>query len=73
MTKEIDPLDAAARLSEETVARAIDNIRNRKPELTAIGRCHYCDEDLALPALFCDAGCRDEWQREQDAKKRRGG
>lgn len=29
------------------------------------GRCHYCDEILNDTMRWCDAGCRDAWEREK--------
>lgn len=36
------------------------------------GACHYCGSDLAPGRIFCDAACRDDWQLEQEAKRRNG-
>lgn len=36
------------------------------------GRCFYCDEPVGMDKRFCSASCRDEWQREQDARRRNG-
>ena len=38
----------------------------RKPVITGTGQCHNCDEELAgVTVLFCDADCRDDWQKRQ--------
>ena len=29
------------------------------------GRCHYCDEIVDDHSRWCNAGCRDMWQKEQ--------
>ena len=43
----------------------------RKPAaLFLTGRCGYCEEHTG--GLFCDAECRADWQRQQDADKRAG-
>lgn len=44
----------------------------RKPILMPFGFCHYCSMDLPKGVLFCDAGCRDDWQNEIDANRRNG-
>ena len=48
----------------------------RQPTLLPCGRCYWCDDPVHGGALFClpDAGgaCRDDWQREQDARRRNG-
>lgn len=46
--------------------------RHRKPELPAIGICHYCSEAVAGQAKFCDAECADEHEREQELRRRNG-
>jgi hypothetical protein len=37
----------------------------RVPELRADCRCHFCDESVPAPVLFCDADCRDDDEREK--------
>jgi predicted nucleic acid-binding Zn ribbon protein len=44
----------------------------RIPQLETDGRCHYCDEDVAHGALFCNTDCRDDYQKEQEAKRSAG-
>ncbi|HWX02443.1 hypothetical protein [Collimonas sp.] len=44
----------------------------RIPQLEADGRCHYCDDDVAHGARFCNTDCRDDYQKEQEAKRRAG-
>lgn len=71
-----DEIDRAQEIEEKQRAQAL---LLRKPELVACGFCHWCGEQVKTGALFCepltpnDAGCRDDWQRDQDAKKRNGG
>ena len=36
------------------------------------GECHYCGEPLNDGRRFCDADCRDDWQKRQAAQKRNG-
>ncbi len=39
----------------------------RKPEgPKATGRCLSCEKKLAEGLRWCDAACRDDWQREQN-------
>ncbi|MEO6918583.1 MAG: hypothetical protein ABI171_06080 [Collimonas sp.] len=42
------------------------------PQLEADGYCHYCDEQVAHGALFCNTDCRDDCQWEQEALRRAG-
>lgn len=74
MNREVDPLDQASRLTEETIQRGIDEARAKakKRELKPTGRCHWCEERIGRDQLFCDHDCRDDWQNEQDRKRRNG-
>lgn len=49
----------------------------RKPVLPHTGTCHNCFEPIVGNELFCpsapgEEGCRDDWQRREDAKRRNG-
>jgi hypothetical protein len=44
----------------------------RRPELPVTGECHYCGETIRAPRLFCESGCRDDYEREQEARRRSG-
>jgi hypothetical protein len=44
----------------------------RTPQLEADGHCHYCDDDVAHRALFCNTDCRDDYQKEQEVLRRAG-
>lgn len=35
----------------------------RKPVLPSVGHCHNCDEPVRAGDLFCDADCRDDYER----------
>lgn len=35
------------------------------------GACHFCQEAVLPDMPFCDAGCRDDWEREQRALAQR--
>ena len=38
----------------------------------ANGRCHYCGAGLVPGLRWCDALCREDWEREQAAIARNG-
>ena len=38
----------------------------------ATGLCHWCGEPVPEGRRWCDADCRDDWQREQRRKTRHG-
>lgn len=64
-----DEADIASEQEEYARQEALRRFQ-AKPRLTA-GICNNCFE----PAFnaFCDAGCRRDWEREQEARKRNGG
>lgn len=64
-----DQLDRASELEEMDRAQAL---KKRMPELKAIGYCYNCNDDIHSGQLFCSTDCRDDYQREQDAKRRNG-
>lgn len=62
-----------ADISDERIEKSLqDAIRTaslaKGPEAT--GRCLYCDEIVADTMRWCDAGCRDGWEKDQ--KRGRG-
>lgn len=69
--REPDPIDQSARVSERFLADALAKA-SRHTGPVAIGECLYCGERLDDGRRFCDAPCRDAWQDEQAAKKRKG-
>lgn len=40
--------------------------------LPSTGKCLHCDEPLSAGMRWCDAHCRDGYEREQAARKRNG-
>jgi hypothetical protein len=44
----------------------------RAPALLFKGACHYCDEALAAPLLYCDEACLQDFRNEEEALKRLG-
>jgi len=68
----MDEVDHAARQNDWHLAQAIRNHKHAKrSKVKATGHCLYCDEALGNPMQrWCDAMCRDGWQRYDDAKRR---
>ena len=66
-----DHVDNTDKIIFAEVARGLAAVRSR-PGLVAHGCCHYCDEVLAPVLLFCNADCRDDYEKEQAAKGRAG-
>jgi hypothetical protein len=67
----MDIIDQADELLEQMQSARIAEIRSRTG-LAATGRCHYCQDAVPDPALYCDADCREDHQHELDAKQRKG-
>lgn len=43
----------------------LDNSKRDEPSGTANGECWFCEEYLPAGHRWCNAECRDDWQREQ--------
>jgi len=62
-----DIIDDAQEREEELRARAL---QFRKPEgPPACGYCYNCGEALGQGVRWCDADCREDWEKDQRAKK----
>lgn len=65
--------DLAADQEELFRNAALTNaLAQRTHGLKPTGSCPYCGEKTLPIAVFCSIDCRDDWQKEQDAKKRNG-
>ena len=63
-----DEIDRAADEAERYLSEAL---RQRKPEAPGpTGRCLFCDEIVGDTQRFCDAECRDMWDRERKKGRR---
>jgi hypothetical protein len=63
-----DEIDHAADEAERYLSEAL---RQRKPEAPGpTGRCLFCDEIVGDTQRFCDAECRDMWDRERKQGRR---
>jgi hypothetical protein len=67
-----DEIDRANDEAERFLARSIHNNQTARPVLLACGQCHYCGEGVAEGLRFCDADCRDDYDRLSEARKRNG-
>ena len=56
-----DALDIASDRAE--LARQAAATIRRPTGPTPNGRCHYCDEIVDDERRWCDAECRDAWER----------
>lgn len=62
-----DNLDNAAEFTERYTQSAIRTFRKPVgPQPN--GRCHWCDEIVNDEARFCDAACRDQYDKSKARK-----
>ena len=66
-----DMLDQASENESKERERLIERAKRAKPIL-ATGHCLCCNAELKNGKRWCDEWCRDEWQLEQEARKRHG-
>ena len=66
-----DMLDQASENESKERERLIERAKRVKPIL-ATGHCLCCNAELKDGKRWCDEWCRDEWQLEQEARKRHG-
>lgn len=58
----MDIIDQAAAFEERDRELAL-RMRDRGPAAVATGRCLNCSDPIPAPRRWCDADCRDDWQR----------
>ena len=66
-----DMLDQASENESKERERLIERARRVKL-ISATGHCLCCNAELKNGKRWCDEWCRDEWQIEQEARKRHG-
>lgn len=60
-----DEADIAARTTDTHLSAAIANAKRPVgPDYS--GECLSCNTPLDFPRRWCDAECRDHWQKEND-------
>jgi hypothetical protein len=60
----MDEIDAANDRAENELARMIDAARRKAHlSLPGIGKCLNCEEQWSDGRRFCNAECRDDYQR----------
>jgi hypothetical protein len=58
-----DEADRAQALEEQALELALARHGLRPPPLPDRGRCHACGAETPPGRRWCDADCRDDWQR----------
>lgn len=66
-----DEADKAQEQIEANLALAL-RATNRQPKVRANGFCHNCEAVLPPGLLFCDALCREDHERIEEAHTRAG-
>lgn len=67
-----DDVDVASENELFNIELAKRNMKANAVQLVSTGCCHNCEEPVSDQQLFCDADCRDDWDKEQAAKRRNG-
>lgn len=67
-----DIIDMANDLADQLTSAYVAHERKQNPRLPFIGQCYNCDAPTPHGHNFCDADCRDDWQKRQTAQKRSG-
>lgn len=76
MEKLTDPLDIASELEQVFTQQALAAQLN-KPKKVYTGKCHYCDEPLAIgegelgQGIYCDADCHTDFDKMIRAERNR--
>jgi len=65
----MDVFDQATVQEEKAREMALKLARDKQPQLTSCGVCHNCAEPVNSGLLFCDANCRDDWQKRNPAPR----
>ncbi len=61
----MDEIDLAQEAVDNMREYYIESVRRHRPALPATGECFYCGNRLADGQRWCDAECRDDWERAQ--------
>lgn len=67
-----DVFDQASEREDRDRQAAIDHQRRTAESLPYVGVCYYCGSSTVTGVRFCDADCRDDYQREKDLQRRAG-
>lgn len=57
-----DSADVAAKLQAEEIQHSLQRRRDNDG-LLYNGRCYNCEEQVESPLRFCDADCREDWEK----------
>lgn len=64
-----DQFDLASEYEELERLSCLNKLKSdNQPKAEATGCCLYCEEPLPEGRRWCNAECRDEWEKEQRRK-----
>lgn len=68
----MDIIDQAQIREMNDTALSVEAARTAKSDAAATGYCLWCGPEVPLPdgKRWCDGDCRDDWQRDQNMKRR---
>lgn len=66
-----DHADLSDARIEQAVTEGVRKVR-AAARMQSCGRCYFCEEQVPDARLFCDADCRDDYEREEAARRRAG-
>ena len=64
-----DEIDIASVQEEAYRAAALNR---RHASLPSVGQCYACSEPVEGRLRFCDTDCRDDWEKDEAARRRGG-
>jgi hypothetical protein len=60
-----DPIDIGADITQRERDNQVANIQSQIKPIEPSETCLQCEEPTLNGARWCDAACRDDWQKEQ--------
>jgi predicted nucleic acid-binding Zn ribbon protein len=69
MADDVDRVNELLELEELSV---LHRQRKERVHLHPVGMCYECSEPLSSERTFCDADCRDMYDKRQEARLRNG-
>lgn len=68
-----DPVDRASLEEQRNLELTIKAALSAKPKaLPYTGLCYNCSESMAPGNRFCDTDCRDDYEKRESSRSRRG-
>lgn len=70
-----DDIDRSVEIQEKVLQSNINRQRvaAQSRSLRPVGTCYYCNCQVNRGQLFCDSVCGEDYEAEQEARRRNGG